>query len=262
MNKRDKLRDILEDMGSVLIACSGGTDSTFLLSEAAGVLKNRVVAVTARSPVRQGAELARAVKSANALGVEHVILQADDLADENVANNAKDRCYFCKKNMFSGLIGLARERRVAHVADGSNADDMKCYRPGRRALAELGVRSPLLEAGLSKPEIREFSKAGGLETWDAPSESCYLTRFPYGTRIDLNVVDKVAEAEDFLSNAGFREVRVRVYGDSVRVEVAPGQVAELQGEVFSKVKRHLNALGFVKITVDPEGYRTGSMDTG
>jgi len=248
-------------MGSVLIAFSGGSDSTFLLKAASDVLKNRAMAVTADSRARPKRDLDRARKLAAALDVKHIIIRSRELEEEQVANNSKQRCYFCKKYLFGRLLELARENGIGFVADGSNMDDLDRYRPGRKALEELGIRSPLMEAGLRKSDIREFSKEMGLETWNAPSQSCFLTRFPYDKKIDLQELEKVQEAETFISDLGFRQVRVRVLGEEARVEVSSEQVPRLTGAKMTRmITDKLKSLGYMQTTMDIEGYRTGSMD--
>jgi uncharacterized protein len=259
--KYENLKNILKEMGSVVVASSGGADSTLLLAAAADVLGEKVLAVTAESPIRFPEEIARARKMASDLKVEHIVIRSDELEDEQVLNNSPERCYFCKRRIFSKLLEVARERGMAFVADGSNLDDSGAFRPGRRAVEELGVRSPLEEAGLTKEEIRAISKKLGLRTWNAASQSCLLTRFPYNSKIELAGLEKVLAAEAFIRGLGFDEVRARVHEDRVRIEVSPEEVPLLENAgTISCVSEELERLGYGHVEVDPEGYRTGSMD--
>ena len=261
LGKYEDLKNILKQMRSVLVAFSGGADSALLLAVAADILKGKTLAVTAESPIRFPEEIERARDIASGLKVEHIVIRSDELDDEKVLNNSPERCYFCKRRLFSGLLEMAAERGVSFVAEGSNLDDAAAFRPGRRAVEELGVRSPLEEAGLSKRDIRALSRKLGLQTWNAASQSCLLTRFPYDSKIDPAALDKVRQAEVFIHGLGFDEVRVRVHPDRVSIEVAPEEVPLLESAgTISCVTAELERLGYGRVEVAPGGYRTGSMD--
>ena len=248
-------------MGSALVAYSGGVDSTFLLAAASMVLKDKVIAVTAISPIRSEQDLKNARKLTHRLGIKHVVINSNELEDKNVKNNSAERCYFCKKNIFEKLLKLAGGYGLSRVCEASNASDANEYRPGEKAVQELKVASPLKEAGFTKKEIRSISKEMGLETWNAPSRSCLLTRFPYDSKIEIADLEKVKKAESFLQGLGFQQTRVRVYGDLARIEVPRESTSKLLEEKISdKVINHFKALGYNYVTLDLEGYRTGSMD--
>lgn len=261
--KYSRLKNILSEMSSVLVAFSGGVDSTLLLKAASDVLGEGVVAITAESPTRPRREIDRAKETASAFGVRHIIIESDELKDDGILNNTVERCYLCKKRIFSRLLEIAGENGIAFVAEGSNMDDLNQFRPGKKALEELEIRSPLREAGLAKNDVRGISEELGLENWNAPSQSCFLTRFPYNTKVDVQELEKVQRAEEFLSELGFREVRVRVPGDSVRIEVSREQTGLLADPGISRLIRYrLRGLGYPLAVFDPEGYRSGSMDEG
>lgn len=262
MEKLEKLEDIIRNLGSVLIAFSGGVDSTFLLKVCLDVLgKDKVLAVTARSSTYPARELEEAKALALKLGARHEIIESEELAVPGFSENPPERCYYCKKELFGKLVRMARERGFNFVADGSNADDTGDFRPGMKAKDELGVVSPLKEAGLTKAEIRNFSREMGLPTWDKPSFACLASRFPYGEKITAEKLDRVGKAEELLDALGFTQYRVRSHGDLARIEVLPDEIDKFfDSSLREKVTKEFKKLGFVYVSLDLTGYRTGSMN--
>lgn len=259
--KYRRLMQILEAMGGVLVAYSGGVDSSLLLKVSVDVLGNRALAVTAESetyPAREGAE---AIELAARLGARQRVIHTEELAIQHFAGNPPERCYYCKTELFEKLVTIARQEGIPAVADGSNVDDAGDYRPGMRAAAELGVRSPLREAGLTKADIRELSKELGLTTWNKPSFACLASRFPYVDQITAGKLQQVAAAETLLRGIGLTQVRVRHHGDIARIEVDPSEF-ELITEPGNRTRivQALRDLGYVYVTLDLRGYQTGSMN--
>ncbi len=257
--KMDHLRRILDAMESVVVAYSAGVDSTLLLRIAHEVLADRVLAATGLSDTYPEEEMAEARRLAGELGVEHVMVRTEELTDPRYAMNSHQRCFFCKNELYSRLRQVADERGFAVVADGTNADDLEDFRPGLRAARALGVRSPLQEAGLTKAEIREVSNELGLRTWDKPAYACLSSRFPYGTPITVEKLRQVADAERFIRSLGFRNFRVRHHDTLARLELDPAdfpRVIELRDEIT----RGLRAAGYSFVTLDLQGFRSGSLN--
>ncbi len=262
LKKLNKLKKILKGMDSVVIAYSGGVDSTFLLKVALDILgKEKILAVTARSQTYTKKEYQYAKIQARKIKAPHMTIYTDELKDKKFVSNPSRRCYFCKRHLFGSLSKLAKDKHFSYVLDATNSDDEKDFRPGREAGLELGIKSPLKEAGLKKSEIRQFSKKLGLDTWDKPAMACLASRFPYGSEIKLESLLAIEQAEDDLRKLGFSQVRVRCYGRTARIEIAKKDIKRLiNSNLRDKITRRLKKLGFIYITLDLEGYRSGSMN--
>lgn len=260
-DKLEKLKSILSGMESTLIAYSGGADSNFLLKVAKDVLRDKVLAVTADSETYPPGEIEEAKRNASEIGAEHIIINTEELEDKNFSSNSPARCYYCKKELFTRLLEIAEDRGLNYVVSGSNYDDIKDYRPGMGAANELGVRSPLKEAVLTKDEIRTLSREMGLVTWDKPAFPCLSTRFPYGSEITKEKLLKVAEAEEFLSRFGLKQLRIRVHDDIARIEVPlEEKVLFFEEDTCKRIVEGLKSIGYTYVTLDLEGYRMGSMN--
>ncbi|MCE1245432.1 MAG: ATP-dependent sacrificial sulfur transferase LarE [Firmicutes bacterium] len=259
--KYDKLIEILKGMESVAVAYSGGVDSSFLLAAAKVALGGKAVAVTAKSQVSPEREGKEAAELAAKLGAEHIILMSDEMQDENFVTNPPDRCYHCKKECFTKILNLAAEKGLRYVAEGSVNDDKNDYRPGMRAVAELGIRSPLLEADLTKDEVRILSREMELPTWNKAANPCLASRLPYGTRITPHSLKIIDEAEEIIRGMGALNVRVRIHDKTARIEVDRSFFPEIIKENnLTPIINYLKKAGFIYVTLDLSGYKTGSLN--
>ncbi len=268
MEKYERLSEIVRDIGSMVVAYSGGVDSSLLVKAAHDALTNgsnvgngKLLAVTADSGSYPRSEFAEAVELIKRMGVPHRVVQSGEMDISGYTENPPDRCFYCKGELFGILKSIADEGGYAAVCDGANLDDADDYRPGRRAAKKLDVRSPLMEAGMTKEDVRLHAKRLGLPNWDKPAAACLASRFPYGTKITLEKLSVVERAEEILKSAGFRQLRVRHHGDIARLELDPSEI-----ERFVRDSRHpewtarIKALGFGYVVLDLEGYRQGSLN--
>ncbi|MDO3378919.1 ATP-dependent sacrificial sulfur transferase LarE [Geoalkalibacter halelectricus] len=260
--KYTRLKDILADCGSALIAFSGGVDSTFLLRVARDMLgPDKVIALTATSPTYPRHEFELSCRLAREFGVSQIVVESNELDIEGFSQNPPDRCYHCKRELFSLCRDKARDLGFHVIFDGSNSDDLQDYRPGRRAGEELQVRSPLVEAGLSKDDIRALSRDLGLETWDKQPFACLSSRFPYGVEITAERLEQVDRCETYLRENGFRTYRVRFHGEVARIELAPEELPRLlEPTLRQALVAEFKQAGFTYVALDLQGYRSGSMN--
>jgi uncharacterized protein len=261
INKLSNLTDLLKDMQSAVLAFSGGVDSAFLL-KVMRIAEMRAVAVTAVSEIMPRHEVLSAIKIAEEIGIEHRVIRTDELLNENFIGNTYERCFFCKDERFRQISDLASKEGFRFIIDGSNSDDLDDYRPGTKAAAKYGVRSPLIEAGLSKKDVRRYAKNLGLTVWNKPSSPCLATRIPYGRRITVEDLERIGKSEEFLASLGFINVRVRDHYPLARIEVGKNEIdLLLNPEKRKKINGKLKSFGYAFVSLDLEGFKSGGMNS-
>ena len=262
-NKLIELKKLLSEMHSIVVAYSGGVDSTFLAKVATDTLGDRALVVTAKSPSLAEDELKLAMSIAKKNRMNHLVIETNELKNPNYKVNDLKRCYYCKQELYQDLIKIAEDRQLKYIVNGANVDDLGDYRPGMNAANDFGVRSPLIEVSLRKVDIRLLSRELSLPTFNKPAQPCLASRIPYGKEVSVDVLSQIEQAEKYIKNLGIDVVRVRHYGELARIEVEPINFPKLLNSTTKNaVTRYFKKLGFKDVSLDPEGYRTGSLNEG